>query len=155
MKNIIFAFVFCVFAGVTWGQTLDEYIVEQCRNQGVSVNVAMEILREENPGLDFDAVHLNQNGSRDLGLWQLNDRHIWTDFIPRYWDREDVFRWDDPYHSTYLAIRHIRWLYTHGFNHWQVILSYNAGYFALISNKVPESSIEYANRAYTRLGAKR
>jgi hypothetical protein len=151
MKNTILIFILYVFSGVLWGLSLDEYIVEQCRNQGVPVNVALAILREENPSLDFEVVHINQNGSRDLGLWQLNDRYIWSDFIPRYWDRDDIFRWNNPYHSTYVAIRHIRWLYAHGFNHWQVILAYNCGYWALLSNSVPVSSIEYANRAYARL----
>jgi hypothetical protein len=152
MKNkYIFATILLLVSILSWGQTLDEYVVEQCQKNDVPVNVALAILSEENPGLVFNAIHMNQNGSQDLGLWQLNDRYIWADFIPRYWDREDVFRWNDPYHSTYLAIRHIKWLYTHGFNHWQVILAYNCGYWALLSNSVPVSSIEYANRAFSRL----
>jgi hypothetical protein len=134
-----------------WGQSINDYVIKQCNRLGVPVEVAMAILVEENPGLDFEAVHLNRNGSQDMGLWQLNDRWLWSDFIPRYWNRMDIFQWNNPFHSTYIAIRHIKWLYSQGFNHWQVILAYNCGYWSLHTGEVPNSSIEYANRVYARI----
>jgi hypothetical protein len=150
MKNSIVT-IFLMISIRLWAQSLDEYAVEQCRRLGVPVDVAMAIRAEENQELDIYAIHKNRNGSRDLGLWQLNDRYIWSDFIPRYWDTDDVFQWYNPYHSTYIAIRHIKWLYSHGLNHWQVILAYNCGYWALYTKNVPDSSIEYANRVYSRM----
>jgi hypothetical protein len=118
---------------------------------GVPLGVALAILVEENPDLDFSAIHVNANGTRDLGLWQLNERWLERDFLARHWDRGEAFRWDDPFHSTYVAVRHIRWLYQRGINHWQVILAYNCGYGALEANEVPGSSVEYANRVFSRV----
>jgi hypothetical protein len=152
MKKIVFTILFIIISLAAWGQTLDEYVIEQCRITGVPLGVALAILNEENPDLRFNAINTkNQNGTRDLGLWQLNEYWLEHDFISRYWDRPDKFRWDNPYHSTYIAIRHIRWLYARGFNHWQVILAYNCGAGAIDSNNVPSSSIDYANRAFSRL----
>jgi hypothetical protein len=134
---------------------LDEYVVHQCSLAGVSLDVALAILGEENSAFNFSAVHVNENGTRDLGLWQLNEYWLEHDFISRYWVGEDRFQWDNPYHSTYVAVRHIRWLYDRGLNHWQVILAYNCGYGAVSSNEVPNSSIEYANRVFARVAGVR
>jgi hypothetical protein len=151
VRKVLFLVCLVLLAFGVWGQGLDEYVVQQCRLAGVPVDVALAILREENPDLDFGAIHVNDNGTRDLGLWQLNEYWLERDFLARHWDRDDVFQWDNPYHSTYVAVRHIRWLYGRGINHWQVILAYNCGYGAVAAGEVPNSSIEYANRAFARV----
>jgi hypothetical protein len=149
MKGIV---LFLLLAVNIYGQNLESYIIEQCNNNDVSVEIALAILAEENRDYDFTAVHHNRNGSMDLGLWQLNSNYLWTDFIPRFWDRRETFRWDNPYHNTYIAIRLIRWLYNKGFNHYQVIIAYNAGYKSIERAEVPESTINYAIRVFKRSG---
>jgi hypothetical protein len=150
-KKIWELFLGAALVALVHGQTLDEYVVDQCRQVGVPLGVALAILGEENPDLKFNAVHVNENGTRDLGLWQLNERWLERDFLLRHWGREESFRWDNPYHSTYIAVRHIRWLYDRGINHWQVILAYNCGYGALVSNEAPDVSVDYANRVFARV----
>ena len=43
----------------------------------------------ENPDQDPYATHNNANGTIDVGLFQLNDRYLYTDFVPNYWDKDE------------------------------------------------------------------
>lgn len=153
MKKLIFSIYLFSFSVVAFSlpDTWYMYFVNQCEKVGVPVSLAGAILYKENPSLNSKTVSVNRNGSKDLGLWQLNSQYLYCDFIPRYWDRKDKFEWNNPYHSTYVAVRHIRWLYRKFAGDlvpqakaFSTSLAYNAGYTAVITNHVPESSIEYA-----------
>ena len=133
--------------------SLESYLIEQCREVGILVPVARAILFQENRGCNPNACPFNKDGSQDLGLFQLNSNYLWKDFVPNYWDREDEFRWADPFHSTYIAVRHIKWLYdvykgpsmpTMQSRTFMVALAYNCGVGAVLKGKVPEASVKYA-----------
>jgi hypothetical protein len=153
MKRLILGFlVICV--GILSAQTLDDYIKGQCEEVGLPVRVAYAILLQENDALYAGAVHENLNGTVDLGLWQLNSAYLYTDFVPRYWNSGAAsFRWDDPYHSTYVAVRHIKWLWDLCPGRiplqskvFTVALSYKCGRGALESGNISEDSVAYATR---------
>jgi hypothetical protein len=144
-------FLFVVFvAGRLYGQTLllDVYLVQQCREAGVSVDIAAAILEVENPALDPLALHVNANGTVDKGLFQLNSGFLYSDFVPRYWVFDMEFRWDNPYHSTYVAVRLLRDLYRKYGNWYQACLAYNCGSGRVDRGTVPGESLEYAARVF-------
>ena len=130
----------------------EDYFIEQCYEVGVPVTVARAILHKENPELDPDVVsRMNSNGTRDFGLWQLNSRYLWSDFVPRFWHFQERFDWSNPFHSTYIAVRHIGWLYKVFRNEpfyrsraFVVILAYNCGFYAVQTGNVPLASANYA-----------
>ena len=154
------------------------YIEEQCRMVGVNYLFAISLLREENMAFFrlFDEIipwntafeaqnSQNNNGSSDLGLWQLNDSYIWADYIPNYWHHKTDFDWKNPYHSTYIAIRHIKWMYTmiEEFNvqkglyqsintiYWKTAMAYNAGLNRVKSGSLPQNTLDYAFRVLDRV----
>jgi hypothetical protein len=152
MKRVL-VLLLLLCGGVLAAQTLDEYLVLQCRMVGVSVDMVCAILEQENDTLKSDAVHVNLDQSRDLGLFQLNDRYLYTDFLPRYWHFEEQFQWDNSYHSAYVAVRHIRWLWDQcpvgvpsQSKAFQVALMYNCGIGAVGRGEVPMRSVAYAMR---------
>lgn len=153
LKKLVFvSFVFFISGAVfSLPAGWHKYLLDQCDEVGVPVSVVYAILRQENPELNPLASHKNVNGTTDLGLFQLNDRYIDKEFVPNYWDREDRFQWSDPFHSTYIAVRHIKWLYdlfwqepTQQSKAYGVALAYNCGYYAVVKGEVPAASVRYA-----------
>jgi len=153
------------------------YIKEQCHLVGVNYNFAVSLLLEENArflrlvnGLVsqesvFEVLNHNDNGSIDYGLWQLNGNFLWKDFVPMHWHNLSDFHWKNPYHSTYVAIRHIKWLYTsiqkfHNDRgtpqmvnslYWETAMAYNAGLDRIRSGNAPsEKTMDYAARILER-----
>ena len=154
------------------------YIKEQCRQLNINYNYALSLLREENPtffriieGTNswdwmpyvFNAINSsNSNGTCDYGLWQLNGQYLWADYIPRFWHHKTEFDWSNPYHSTYIALRHIRWIYdtlNRHYNYgqfinslyWETALVYNAGLGRVLSKTVPEKTLDYATNVMSRV----
>jgi soluble lytic murein transglycosylase-like protein len=104
---------------------------------GIPPYLALSIALEENWALDPLAVHANANGSRDLGVMQLNDS----------WFRGD---WRDPETNIRAGCALVKELMAKpGMNIWQVCVAYNCGYSRMLK-KPPDASIEYANRVFAR-----
>ena len=128
------------------------YLVNLCFDYDVPLRVMEAILTLENPTADPMAISdFNKNGTRDLGLFQLNDGYLYSDFISRYWHGREAFQWDNPFHNIYIAVRHVEYLYTLFAEQptpqsraFSVALAYNCGYGAVVSNKVPAITADYA-----------
>jgi soluble lytic murein transglycosylase-like protein len=104
---------------------------------GVPPYFALSIALTENQSLDPLAVNINPNGSRDLGVMQLNDS----------WYQGN---WRDPETNIRAGCELIKELIEKpGMNYWLVCIAYNCGYGRLIE-KPPDVSIEYANRVFAR-----
>jgi soluble lytic murein transglycosylase-like protein len=104
---------------------------------GIPPYLALSIALEENSMLNPMAVHINADGSRDLGIMQLNDS----------WYRGN---WQDPETNIRAGCELIKELIGKpGMNYWLVCVSYNCGYSRLLE-KPPGASIEYANRVFER-----
>ena len=129
-----------------------DYLVDQCRIVQVPLDVVKAILMNENPELNPSAISKqNENGSYDLGLFQLNDKYLYIDFVSSYWNCAELFEWDNPYHNIYVAVRHIQWLYmlfrtqpTLQSRAYSIAMAYNCGCTAVMQGKVPASSVRYA-----------
>lgn len=102
----LFLLITYLFAGTE----IESYIYDTCLHEGVRPEIALSILHTENPDQDPYATHNNANGTIDVGLFQLNDRYLYTDFVPNYWDKEEEFNAFNWQHNAYLAIKHIKWL---------------------------------------------
>ena len=96
----------------------------------------------ENPKFYPNAIHVNDNGTIDIDLWQQNDRYLWTTFVQRYWKFENVefnpINWK---HSTYIAVHHIHYLKQKLKAEDDVIMAYNCGENAVMSGNIPLSTL--------------
>lgn len=125
---------------------LSLYIEDLCAQLGIDTNLAVAILLQENPEIKVDATNRNQNGTSDLGLWQLNDRYLYTDFEQNYWKMEvelNPFNWK---HNTFIALNHIHWLQSRLKVQDDVIMAYNCGIGAVMNGNIPESTKMYLKR---------
>jgi soluble lytic murein transglycosylase-like protein len=104
---------------------------------GVPPYFALSIALTENQLLDPLAVHTNADGSRDLGVMQLNNS----------WFNGD---WQDPKTNIRAGCELIKELMSKpDMNFWQVCIAYNCGYGRFL-DKPPDVSIDYANRVFER-----
>ncbi len=123
---------------------------------GVDPILAQSLAKAENPQLDAYAVSAtNKDGSKDLGLLQLNNKYI-DDFVKWYWDKPWKFDWRNPYDNTYVGLKHFRaFLILPDVNEWQAVIIYNCGYGAFVRKQIPARSIEHANNVITEWNLRR
>ena len=136
------------------------YICDMCEGLGDDPDLDVSILMRENPKFDPNAMHINDNGTIDVYLWQMNDRYLWTTFKDRYWKFENVeFNPANWKHSTYVAIHHIHYLKEKLGAEDDIIMAYNCGEDAVMSGKIPLSTLnvylpEVKNNLYLLRGEK-
>lgn len=125
-------------------QNVSDYIENLAGELGIDSDLVVAQLMVENPKFDPEATHRNDNGTFDCGLMQLNDKYIYTVFVPAYWDFKDIefnpFNWK---HNLFLAMHHIQYLSDSLKVQDDVIAAYNAGRGAVISGNIPASTINY------------
>lgn len=126
---------------------MSNYIVQLCNELELDSNLVVAILMQENPTFDPEATNKNKNGTMDCGLFQLNDRYIWTDFVPDYWFDIDIeFNPYDWKHNTFLALHHIQYLSDKLKVFDDVICAYNCGIGAVMNGNIPESTKIYLSK---------
>ena len=108
-----------------------EYIIAMSQNFKVDPILVVSILEKENPTLKADAVSsMNENGTVDLGLFQLNSASLDNFFLKEWWPEEfGEFNAGNWKHNTYIAIRYLKDLQsTFGENNiFYIAAGYNAG----------------------------
>ena len=120
-----------------------DYICELCRELDLDSDLAVAILLRENPEFNPNAVHKNENGTQDLGLWQLNDRYLYQVFLPRYWKipiEYNPFNWKM---NTYIALNHIKYLQNEMKVFDDIICSYNCGEGNVMRHTIPDVTYQY------------
>lgn len=126
---------------------ISNYICILSNELELDSDLVVAILMNENPTFNSEATNRNKNGTMDCGLFQLNDRYIWTDFVPDYWFDIDVefnpYNWK---HNTFLALHHIRYLLDKIKIIDDSIMAYNCGIGAVINDNIPESTRIYLKR---------
>ena len=128
------------------GKELSDYICELCDEMKVDSDLVVAHLMEENPEYEPLAMHRNENGTVDCGLFQLNDRYIWTTFKNRYWFEDielDPFNWKC---NTYIAVHHIQWLQKKLKVTDDAIAAYNCGEGPVMNGTIPAATISYRAR---------
>lgn len=110
-----------------------EFICTLSRDFNVDSDLVVSILEKENPTLNETATgSVNSNGTRDLGLFQLNDKSLFSKggFLDLWWKEEfGEFNADNWKHNTYIAVKYIQDL-TKTFgevNVFFIAAGYNAG----------------------------
>jgi len=122
---------------------LSDYICDMSEELEIDANLVVAILMVENPEFNPEAIHRNENGTIDCGLFQLNDRYVWTSFKSAYWFDNvelDPFNWK---HNAYIAMHHIKSLQDQLKLIDEVIMAYNCGIGAVMNETVPAATKVY------------
>lgn len=122
---------------------LSDYICGLCNEMEINSDLIVAILMKENPEFNPEATHRNENGTIDVGMFQLNDRYVWTTFKDNYWFDNvelDPFNWK---HNTYLAVHHIEYLQKQLKVMDDVIMAYNCGIGAVMNGNIPDRTKSY------------
>jgi soluble lytic murein transglycosylase-like protein len=116
---------------------IEALIISIALEAGLPPYFVLAIAYTENPSLDPLAVNQNMDGTFDRGIMQLNSS----------WYTGD---WKDPETNIRAGCELIkRLLSLPGMNYWLAAVAYNCGYGRL-TDKPPDTSIEYANRVFAR-----
>jgi len=123
-------------------ETIMALILLIAAKEGVPPKFVLAIALEENKTLDPLAVgQLNPNGTRDLGVMQLNSAYY------------GHINWRDPETNIRAGCLHIKELMSKPElnTYWSVAVAYNCGYARYSNNKTPPwTSLEYADRVIAR-----
>lgn len=122
---------------------LSNYICALCEEIKINPDLVVSILMVENPTFNPDITHKNDNGTIDIGLFQLNDRYIWTTFKTKYWFENvelNPFNWK---HNSFIAIHHIEYLQKKLKLQDDVIMAYNCGEGNVMNGTIPDRTREY------------
>jgi len=125
------------------GDDISNYICELSSELELDSDLVVAILMVENPEFDKDAAHKNENGTIDVGLFQLNDKYLWSTFKKNYWFSNielDPFNWK---HNSYIALHHIQFLQQKIKVSDDVIMAYNCGEGAVMNGSIPPSTYVY------------
>ena len=124
-------------------KSLSDYICNLSAELGIDSDLVVSILMVENPEFNPDVMHKNINGTIDCGLFQLNDRYLWTTFKNSYWVDNvelDPFNWK---HNCFIAMHHLAYLQEKLKVNDEVVMAYNCGIGAVMNNEVPASTKVY------------
>ena len=131
---------------------LSNYICDLSAELELDSDLVVAILMVENPEFNPDAISRpNQNGTLDLGLFQLNDYYLWTEFKNDYWFENielNPFNWK---HNTYIALHHLKYLQDKFKIQDDVILAYNGGKGAVMNGTVKPSTYNYLRKVQNNL----
>lgn len=122
---------------------LSNYICDMCDELDLDSDLSVARLMVENPEFNPEATHRNENGTIDVGLWQLNDYYLWTSFKNRYWFDNiqlDPFNWK---HNTYIALHHMKYLDDKFKVQDDSIMAYNCGEGNVMNGTIPASTKVY------------
>lgn len=130
---------------------LSNYICDMCNELGLDSDLSVARLMVENPEFNPEATHRNENGTIDVGLWQLNDYYLWTSFKNRYWFDNiqlDPFNWK---HNTYIALHHMKYLDEKFKVQDDAIMAYNCGEGNVMNETIPASTRAYLAKVKNNL----
>lgn len=125
---------------------ISDYIEDLSAELGIDPDLPVAHLLVENPEMNWNAIHHNENGTLDLGGFQLNDKYIYLSFLPAYWDLDIDFDPFNPKQNTFLALHHIRYLNEKLKVQEDAIAAYNCGIGAVMNNQIPEITKIYTKR---------
>lgn len=127
------------------------FIIENCKSLELDPNLPIAILLQENSKQDPYAVNINNNGTTDNGLFQINSAYFLY-FANLYWpfDKYNTdmnFDWSNWQHNSWVAIHLINDLYKDfDGNIEKTIMAYNAGASAVISGDIPKTTLDYRDK---------
>lgn len=132
-------------------QQISDYICKLSEELKLDSDLVVAILMVENPEFNPKATHLNENGTIDTGLFQLNDRYCYSTFCNSYWDLTVEFNPFNWKHNTFIALHHIEYLQSKLKLQDEVIMAYNCGAGAVLSGNIPDSTKIYLSHVKNNL----
>jgi hypothetical protein len=115
-----------------------------CKEQNISFKLISSIIQKESEWNSNNINH-NKNGTTDYGLMQLNSGNK-NMFEKYFWDKKTKFDMKKPEDNVYVGIKYFKSLLKQYDNDVKKALTaYNAGNFAVATNKIPETTIHYRN----------
>jgi hypothetical protein len=135
-------------------ETIPDMVIRISMEIGLDPKLALALLAVENEVYNASADNYNEhNDSHDLGLFQLNDRFIHTDFVPRYWKSEIPFDPLDAESNAFVALSHLKYLIKRfDYNILNAIQAYNGGETAVASANVKQATVQYSYRVMKKFG---
>ena len=130
---------------------VSNYICDMCDELGLDSDLTVARLMVENPEFNPEATHRNENGTIDVGLFQLNDYYLWTTFKTRYWFDNiqlDPFNWK---HNPYIALQHMKYLDDKFKVQDDAIMAYNCGEGNVMNGTIPASTMVYLAKVKNNL----
>ena len=130
---------------------LSNYICDLCDGLNIDSDLAVSHLLVENPNFNPDAIHKNENGTIVVGMFQLNDRYLWTTFKKDYWFDNvelDPFNWK---HNTYIALHLMADLQKEFKVQDDAIMAYNGGRGAVMNGTIKPSTYDYLKKVQNNL----
>ena len=130
---------------------VSNYICDMSDELGLDSDLTVARLMVENPEFNPEATHRNENGTIDVGLFQLNDYYLWTTFKTRYWFDNiqlDPFNWK---HNTYIALHHMKYLDDKFKVQDDAIMAYNCGEGNVMNGTIPSSTVVYLAKVKNNL----
>lgn len=130
---------------------ISDYICALCDGLKLDSDLVVAHLLVENPEFNPDAIHKNDNGTVDIGLFQLNDRYIWTEFREKYWFDNvelDPFNWK---HNTYVALHLMADLQKEFKVQDDAIMAYNGGRGAVMNGSIKPGTYDYLRKVQNNL----
>lgn len=115
--------------------------------KGLDPNFTLSILYQENPKYNPSAKGArNGDGTRDYGLWQINEKNLRNkSFMKSYWGFDEPFEWYNPEHSTIVAISFLADIYNMvDFDYNKTAMGYNGGPGKAKYGNSPERAVSYA-----------
>jgi hypothetical protein len=123
---------------------LSNYICDMAAELKLDPDLVVAILMVENPSFNPDAISRpNENGTLDLGMFQLNDKYLWTTFREDYWFDNvelDPFNWK---HNTYIALHLMADLHKEFKVPDDAIMAYNGGRGAVMNGNIKPGTVVY------------
>lgn len=122
---------------------ISDYICALCDGLKLDSDLVVAHLLVENPEFNPDAIHKNDNGTVDLGLFQLNDKYLWTTFKDDYWFDNvelDPFNWK---HNTYIALHLMADLHKEFKVQEDAIMAYNGGRGTVMNGTIKPGTVVY------------
>ena len=130
---------------------LSDYICALCDGLKLDSDLAVAHLMAENPEFNPATMHKNENGTIDVGMFQLNDKYLWTTFKNDYWFDNielDPFNWK---HNTYIALHLMADLHKDFKIQDDAIMAYNGGRGAVMNGTIKPGTYEYLKKVQNNL----
>jgi soluble lytic murein transglycosylase-like protein len=122
-------------------------VAAEAEDAGVPGWLAYSLIDAES-GWRVFAVNVNRNGTRDLGLAQLNDRSL-DEFAWRYNDGRPVNPFD-PATAARVALRYLAALYRATGNWEGAVAAYNCGLARYRTGNIPETTARHVARIFNQ-----
>ena len=129
-------------------QIPEEYfdvIYTYCIDNGIPVSVPSKIIEHESRWNE-NAIGYNDNGSFDIGLFQLNNRY--TDwYASRWYSGNESFDPINPEHNIEVSLQYLSWIHDRTSSNWRhTIMCWNIGLTAFNNDVNLAVATNYYNR---------